>query len=100
VVEGSIGTSLDVDVFRFEGKAGEQVVIEVQAARLGSALDSFLTLSNDRGQVLETCDDIPGSTDSRIEIRLPRDGSYYAAVSDAHDTGGPLHVYRLTMKRK
>jgi hypothetical protein len=100
VVEGAIAGSMDVDVYRFEGKAGQQVVVEVQAARLGSALDSFLTLYNDRAQVLDSCDDIPGSTDSRIEVKLPTDGVYYAAVSDAHDTGGPLHVYRLTVKAK
>src|SRR6185369_5465903 len=33
VVEGTISPAQDVDVFRFEGKAGQTVVMEVAAAR-------------------------------------------------------------------
>ena len=34
VIDGAIGQNQDVDVFRFDGQAGQQVVIEVFAARL------------------------------------------------------------------
>jgi Bacterial pre-peptidase C-terminal domain len=100
VIEGSISGPSDVDVYRFEGKAGQTIVLEVHAARLGSVLDSFLTLYDPRGEVLETSDDMEGSTDSRIEFKLPRDGVYYAGIVDAHDKGGPLHGYRLLLKGK
>jgi Bacterial pre-peptidase C-terminal domain len=99
-VDGAIGQNQDVDVFRFEGKAGQRVVIEVLAARYGSALDSFLSLHDADGKLLATCDDIEGSTDSRIEAMLPKDGAYFASIIDAHDTGGPAHVYRLVVKDK
>jgi hypothetical protein len=99
-VDGSIGQSQDVDVFRFEGKAGQRVLLEVLAARHGSALDSYLSLHDAGGQLLATSDDIEGSTDSRLEVVLPKDGAYFATVMDANDTGGPAHVYRLVVKEK
>jgi pre-peptidase len=99
-VDGAIGRNQDVDVFRIDGKAGQRVVIEVLASRYGSALDSFLSLHDGDGKLLETSDDIEGSKDSRIELTLPKDGPYFASVIDANDTGGPAHVYRLVVKEK
>jgi hypothetical protein len=99
-IEGSISRAQDVDTFRFEVKAGTKVVIEVFAARLGSALDSFLTLYDAGKQILDTCDDVEGSSDSRIEATLAKAGVYYVSVTDAHDQGGPLHPYRLIIRAK
>ena len=86
-----------MDLFRFEGKAGQKVVLEVYAARHGSPLDSMLTLYDASGAILDTCDDIEGSTDSRIEATLPKAGTYYVAVSDAHDQGAAFFLYRLRL---
>jgi len=96
VVDGLIERQRDVDVFRFEGKAGERVVFEVLAARHGSGLDSVLTLYDAAGQQIAGNDDQKDTTDSRIEITLPADGAYYLSLVDAHDQGGPEHPYRLT----
>lgn len=100
VVEGQVGQGQDVDTFRFEGQAGQQLVIEVKAARLGSALDSHLTLYDAEGQILSSNDDFGDSTDSRLEIALPRNGIYYLGLIDANDQGGPAYGYRLSVKRK
>jgi pre-peptidase len=100
VVQGTISRPTDVDTFRFEGKAGQEVVLEVHAARLGSALDSVLALYDSTGAILGSNDDIEGSTDSRIEAKLPRNGSYYVAVSDANDQGAEFFLYRLTLRAK
>jgi hypothetical protein len=98
MVDGAISQAQDVDVFRFDGKAGQKIVIEVLAARYGSALDSILSLHDADGRLLGTNDDIAGSVDSRLEITLPKDGSYFASVIDAHDSGGPAHVYRFVLR--
>jgi hypothetical protein len=97
-VDGVIAHARDVDGFRFDGKAGQKVVCEVFAARHGSALDSVLTLYDADGQELASNDDIKGSTDSRLEVKLPRAGAYYLSLMDAHDQGGAAHVYRLVVK--
>src|SRR5207247_5912931 len=94
-IDGLIREPRDVDVFRLEGKAGQRLVFEVLAARHGSALDSILTLYDAAGQQLASNDDIDGTTDSRLDVILPKDGTYYLTLIDAHDQGGPAHVYRL-----
>jgi len=97
-IDGAISPPQDVDVFKFEGQAGQRIVCEVLAARHGSALDSLLTLYNSSGKIVASNDDHGGSTDSRIEVTLPEAGTYYVSLSDAHDQGGPAHVYRLIIK--
>ncbi len=97
-INGIINNPQDVDTFRFEGKAGQKVIIEVFAERYGSRLDSMLTLFSATGQILASNDDIEGSTDSRIETKLPKDGPYFVTVLDAHDMGGPAHLYRLSLR--
>jgi hypothetical protein len=97
IVDGAISTPQDVDVFRFEGKSGQKIVAEVLADRHGSALDGILTLTDARGAILTSNDDAVG-TDPKIEFTLPRDGVYYLSLIDAHDQGGPAHVYRLVVR--
>ncbi len=98
VVEGAIERPRDVDVFQFEGRAGQKVQFEVLAARHGSPLDSILTLYNAAGEQLAVNDDFEGSVDSRLEVVLPADGKYHVVLMDAHDSGSPIHVYRLLLK--
>jgi hypothetical protein len=97
-VAGVIDGAQDVDVYRFDGTAGQKITLEVLAARLGSPLDSHLTLYDSQKQILATNDDFGDSLDSRIERTLPRDGVYYIGLIDVHDQGGPLFVYRLQLR--
>jgi hypothetical protein len=94
-VQGVIGAAKDVDLFRFEGKSGSKLTIEVLASRYGSPLDSLLTLYDRDGRILASCDDIAGRSDSRLDVTLPRDGAYFVGVIDANDQGGSTHFYRL-----
>src|SRR5439155_9242842 len=98
VVDGMVSRPKDVDVFRFDGRAGRRLVFEVLAARHGSALDSILTLYDAAGREVASNDDTPGSVGSRLEVTVPRDGVYYLSLIDAHDQGGPAHVYRLVAR--
>jgi hypothetical protein len=98
VIEGTIGRAKDVDVFQFEGKAGQKVVIEIVAARHGSPLDAMLTLYDGNLQQIAFNDDFDKSGDARIETTLPADGVYFVSLIDAHDTGSNIHVYRLMVR--
>jgi len=98
-VAGVMDRGFDVDVYRFEGKAGQRVVAEIFAARYGSPLDSILTLYSADGQLLAANDDLDGTTtDSRVKVLLPRDGAYFLAVIDANDRASSAHVYRLSLR--
>ncbi len=96
VVNGRIGRAGDVDVFRFDGRAGETVVAAVDARRLGSPLDSAVRVLDSAGHVLGSNDDaMPGDADSSLTVRLPAGGAYLVEVSDSHGRGGPAYAYRL-----
>lgn len=100
IIEGRIGHPQDVDVFRFQGKQGEKLVFEVQAARFGSTLDGMLILSEANGTTLASCDDTAESADPRLEVHLPYTGTFYLTLLDANDQGGVAQGYRLAAWRK
>lgn len=103
IVNGRINPPDDCDVFRVEGRAGSQLVAEVNARRLSSPLDSLLKLTDANGRQLALTDDsedkgeglITHHADSRISVSLPADGAYYLHLSDAQHKGGPEYAYRL-----
>ncbi len=103
VVNGRMNRVGDVDVFRFEGRAGDEIVAEVHARRLGSPMDSLLTLTDSAGEQLAVNDDhedrgaglITHHADSLLRATLPADGVYYLHLSDMQHQGGPSHSYRL-----
>lgn len=95
---GAIQEANDVDVFRFTGRAGQTIVAEVQAARLGSLLDASLMLYDSTGHVQAGHDDGPSGADPELRFKLPADGTYFLSLFDAQDKGGPTHVYQLIVR--
>jgi len=103
IVNGRIDAPGDWDLFRFQGRAGDQVVAEVVARRLGSPLDSLLKLTDASGKELAINDDwedkAAGLTthhsDSFLLAKLPADGVYTVHVGDTQRQGGAAHAYRL-----
>ena len=103
IVNGRIQAAGDVDVFAVTGRAGDQVVAEITARRLGSPLDSTLELTDASGARLAASDDVSdkGSglithqADSRITFSLPASGTYHLRVGDLQRKGGPEYGYRL-----
>jgi hypothetical protein len=105
IVNGRIDAPGDWDVFRFEGKAGQEIVAEVYARRLDSPLDSVLKLTDAQGQQLAFNDDHEdkGSglnthhADSYLTAKLPANGTYFIHLGDIQRNGGPEYAYRLRL---
>lgn len=80
----------------FTGKRGQRVVVEVEARRLGAAIDPLLELHDARRvQVAwaQGTDHLAG--DARLEATLPADGEYAVELRDAlYRAGNPNH-FRL-----
>jgi len=103
IVNGRIDQPGDWDVFRFEGRAGDEIVAEVHARRLDSPLDSVLKLTDTAGLQLAFNDDHQDKgagltthhADSLLRTALPADGTYYLHISDAQHKGGEVYGYRL-----
>ena len=106
IVNGRIGRPGDVDMFRFEGRAGQEIVAEVHARRLDSPLDSVLRLVDSAGAVVALNDDhkdpalglVTHQADSYVRVRLPQDGAYRVCLSDAQHHGGDAYAYRLQLR--
>ena len=97
-VRGGIKAAQDVDVYAFEGRAGQRLTAEILASRLGSPLDATLTLWDSRNTLLASADDSPGDRDPRLAFTLPTAGRYFLVVQDAHDAGSAVHGYLLNLK--
>jgi hypothetical protein len=103
IINGHIDRPGDWDAFRFEGKAGDTVVAEVQARRLDSPLDSSLQLTDAGGKQLAFNDDYEdkGSglnthhADSYLSAVLPTNGIYFLRLGDTQRKGGLEYAYRL-----
>ncbi|WP_420237347.1 hypothetical protein ACOBR2_17280 [Telmatobacter bradus] len=89
--------------FRLHAEAGQQMVAEVEARRLGSPLDSTLTLFDAKGHQLAFNDDsdekdaplLTHQADSRLEYHFTAPGTYLLRIADSQQNGGPDYAYRL-----
>ncbi|HVG29516.1 MAG TPA: M12 family metallo-peptidase [Pyrinomonadaceae bacterium] len=84
------GTTRYVDVYGFNGAAGQRVAVSMNS----SAFDTYLYLVNSSGQVIAEDDDGGGSSNSRIPaasgfFTLPAAGNYsiWASSFSANSTG-------------
>ena len=105
VINARIGKPGDVDMYRIQGKAGDEVVAETQARRLGSPLDSLVRLMGASGKVVAWNDDFEDKetglcthqADSYLKAKLPADGVYYVQVTDSQGHGGDEYAYCLRL---
>lgn len=103
IVNGRIDRPGDWDVFRFDARAGDEIVAEVEARRLNSPLDSVLELTDAQGRQLAVNDDHEDKgegltthhADSRLNVTIPMDGAYYLRLGDTQGKGGTAYGYRL-----
>jgi len=99
-IQGVIGEAKDVDVFKFEARAGTHITAEIFAARYGSLLDAILTLYDDQAHILATSDDTDTGADAILRTNILADGAYYLSLIDAHDRGGAVCVYHLMVNSR
>jgi hypothetical protein len=84
------------DVFRIQAKSGEKQVFEVEARRLGSAIDPVLEVLDSSGKTLARSEDAPLlGLDARVAVTFPRDGYYYVVVHDSRYSKQLANFYRL-----
>lgn len=103
MIRGCISKAGVVDTFRISGHVGERIVAEVYARRLGSPLDSLLTVVNSKGKVIAMNDDTPDPdegllthhADSYLSAKLPATGDYFIKIRDIGRHGGDRFKYYL-----
>ena len=103
IVNGRSDRPGDWDVFALDGKAGQTIVAEVRARRLGSPFDSFVKITSADGKVIALNDDFHDAAsglntdhaDSYVMAKLPADGKYYVHIGDTRRQAGKAYAYRL-----
>jgi ribosomal protein L40E len=103
IVNGRADRPGDWDVFEVEAKAGDTVVAEVHARRLGSPFDSFVKVTNAAGEIIALNDDHYDAAsglntdhaDSYLMAKLPADGKYFIHIGDTRRQAGKEFAYRL-----
>jgi hypothetical protein len=100
VANGKFDTLTDVDAYRFQAQGGQRIVCQVEAGRLGSPVDTFLTLLNRSGQVIGRDDDGGGMPDARLEASIPSTDEYVLFVRNQTRGGklGPESFYRVALR--
>lgn len=97
VVNGTLGEA-DRDVYSVPLRAGQRIVFEVEARRLGSAIDPVLALRDPDGRLAARNDDAPGiGGDARLTYAAPADGTYFVELHDARFSKQRLNFYRLVV---
>lgn len=81
-VSGAIDGPQDVDMFRVSLQAGDILVVDLDAQKLGSNLDGRLRLFDANGTELDSNNDTDG-LDSALQYRAVSTGNYFVGVSDA-----------------
>ena len=107
IVNGRADRPGDWDVFEVEGKAGETIVVEVHARRLGSPFDSFVKITGADGKIIALNDDHYDAAsglntdhaDSYLMVKLPADGKYFIHLGDTRRHAGKAYAYRLRISQ-
>jgi len=80
----------------FHGQAGQRVVAEVEAQRLGSKLKPLVSIVDQRGtQLAYSSSEVTMQGDARVEVELPADGVYTIQLQDVLFKGATPGHFRL-----
>jgi hypothetical protein len=88
-VVGAVGRAGEVDYFRFETKAGQEIGVQALTGPIGSKLDPVLLLADAEGRTLAE------STNGLLGYTCPADGTYAVGVRDREFRGESGMTYRL-----
>ena len=95
ILVGTISKPGDVDYYKINVKAGEQLVFDNGAAMLGSELQPVVSIY-DADQNLVKEYGLDGGRSARsFAHRFDKDGDYYVKISDFKEGGNPRHFYRI-----
>ena len=88
----------DADCFKFPARKGQVWEIECYARRIGSPMDSVITIyKDDKAKTLIAGNDDARGQDSYLRWQVPEDGNYYIRITDHLGQGGDTYVYRVEM---
>lgn len=97
-VWGTLTETGQHDAYRFTAKAGEELVLDLAVAQVGSVAKSpTLEIVDSNHTVLAVNRGLDSGSDPFLAWKAPADGDYHVLVSNTTMDGSAGHVYRLTI---
>ena len=97
-VWGTLTETGQHDAYRFTAKAGEELVLDLSVAQVGSVAKSpTLEIVDANHTVLAVNRGLDSGSDPFLAWKAPADGDYHILVSNTTMDGSAGHVYRLTI---
>lgn len=97
-VWGSLRDTGEHDEFEFTARAGQQLVFDLEARRIGSkSATPALQLLDDTGAIVASNYGMENNTDPLLAFRVPREGRYVVRVREVTLEGSADHTYHLTL---
>jgi len=95
---GTLKEPNEVDVFKFEAKKGEQVLIRVEAYSLQYPTDPVIKVCYNDGKLIKEVDDSTrNKPDAEYQLRVPKDDTYQIQIQDRYGHSGKQYHYRLNV---
>lgn len=95
-IEGVITDDRPVEQYTFQGQAGDQVLIQMDA--LDNALDPFLYLYGPNGEIVGQDDDSGEGVNAELAVVLPVEGTYtLIATRFGRENGASTGAYTLSL---
>ena len=95
---GTLTATGQRDDIAFKAKAGQTLVLDLAARRLGSKAETIqLDLFDGAGRHIGSNHGLDSGTDPFMAFKVPADGLYSARISETTLEGSVDHVYRLTL---
>jgi len=95
ILVGAISKPGDVDYYEVTVKAGEQLVFENGAAKLGSILQPVVSIYDADQNLIKEYGLDGGRSQERFAHRFEKDGAYYIKISDYAEGGSGRRFYRI-----
>ena len=96
VLNGHIETVGDIDHFVFVATKGQSLVMDLQAARLGSSLDARIAVLDENGKQVAAAEDGKKTSDPTLTFKAPADGRFTVLVAEQEaGRGGDRFAYHL-----
>src|SRR5437867_10397897 len=95
ILVGTISKPGDVDYYKFDVKAGDELVFENSAPMLGSALKPVVGIYAADQSLLREFGEDGGRETAAFSHRFEKAGAHYIRISDYQESGSAGHFYRI-----
>ncbi|MBM3774956.1 MAG: hypothetical protein FJW37_07295, partial [Acidobacteria bacterium] len=95
ILVGTIARPGDVDHYRIQVKAGDEIAFDNSGQALGSALQPVVRILDAANSLVREAGYSGGAEAVRFAYRFEKAGAYYIRVSDYQESGSGRHLYRI-----